>query len=451
MSDGTDSKLSECRLCGAKSAWAQGFVTISGFIGGPRTICVTCWLYDRTYRAFYGRWVFWTVVVVLAGYYQTDSIALALQLALALYGVSYVAVVAHELGHALTAVALGFRVPVLSLGGGIRAKGLVVRNTFVLLGPSPVEGHVVLRPPTTRHYRKKMALILLAGSLTNLILAGLALSAEGVIDSTPVRALAALVTAVNLLLVLNLLPWVSRGTFGQLRSDGLQLLELFKLGDAEIEKRVSDARFAEALVAFHYGAHERAYATIAPALAAAADLQGTHRLLATAVLINAGKKAEGIELTRTYLGTGAGTIDERAILMNNLACALVDGDGAEPTPATLAEADELTTRAMEVLAMTNGVRATRAAVLIEKGAYREACELLSDKRFRLDPPWVRAIVKSGLAVALAGLGERVAAAEALREASRLSPGNAAVQRARERAAHLLQGDDTALACEAAKP
>jgi hypothetical protein len=444
MSSGTPQSLSECTVCHARSAWAPGFVHVSGFIRSSRTVCVTCWQYDRTYRKFYARWAFWTLVVVLAGYFQTGSMVLGAGLALALYGVAYSAVVVHELGHALTAIALGFRVSAFSLGGGVRTKILALRNTFLLLGPSPVEGLVVLHPRTTRHYRKKMALILLAGSAVNLLCALLAINAEGLLEAAPARALAALWTAVNLVFVLNLLPVVSQGAFGPLRSDGLQLLDLLKLGDEAIAKQAGQAPLTEAYLAFQYGDLKHAHAAITPALSSG-DLDANGRVIVTGILIAAGKTEEGIELSRRYLDAADYTDAERAMLMNNLACALVDSSDGVVAPARLAEADELTARAMAVLPMTNAIRATRAAVLIEKGAYGDAHRLLSDKRFRLDPPWIRAGVKATHALALAGLGQTDSAGAALLEATRLDPASAAVKQARERAARMLLAREAEIA------
>jgi tetratricopeptide (TPR) repeat protein len=239
-------------------------------------------------------------------------------------------------------------------------------------------------------------------------------------------------------MVLNLVPAVTNGSFGPLRSDGQQLLDLLKLGDAEIARRVAEGRLTEAHLAFYSGAFERAHAVIAPALESG-DVSGKERVLATAVLIGCGKTEAGIELAKRYLRAGDLTQDERAVLMNNVAWALVDPIHSKLTPTTLAEADELSAAAMEVLPMANAVRGTRGAVLVEQGAYREALALLADARFRLESPWARATVKATLALAFAGLGDAGSAARALREAAELDPGNARVLKARERAAGLLQG------------
>jgi predicted Zn-dependent protease len=167
-------------------------------------------------------------------------------------------------------------------------------------------------------------------------------------------------------------------------------------------------------------------------------LDANGRVLATGVLISTGRTEEGIELSRRYLEGKDYTDAQRAMLMNNLACALVDPSDGRVAPARLAEADELTARAMDVLPMTNAVRATRAAVLIEKGEYRDAHRLLADKRFRLEPPWIRAGIQAALALALAGLGQTESAGAALHRAARLDPGSSTVQRARERAARMLR-------------
>jgi thioredoxin-like negative regulator of GroEL len=446
MPEVSSRELHECPACGAKSPWAPGFVETRTLFGGSRTTCATCWLYNRKFRGVYARWAFGSVMLVTAGYYVSDSAESAVLLALAIYAILYLAVVAHELGHAVTALALGFRVPALSLGGGLHSKVVSWRKTLVLLGPSPVEGLVLISPPSTRHYRKKMALVLVSGAFVFLC-AALGYSLTGV--DTPLFGdlnsdVASLWIGLNLLMVLNLLPVVSNGPFGALRSDGLQLLDLFKLGDKEIEERVRGASFTEAFLAFQYGDLERAYAVIAPALDSG-GMQGKARVLATAVLVSMGKMEAGVVLAKRYLAADDTTLDERAMLMNNVACALVDSESSEITPVKIAEADELTSRAMEILPMTNAVRATRASVLVEMGAYREALALVSDRRFRLESRRTRATVKATLALALAGLGDTDAVARALQEGAALDPLNPHVRRARERAAGMLRGREDTIA------
>jgi tetratricopeptide (TPR) repeat protein len=180
-----------------------------------------------------------------------------------------------------------------------------------------------------------------------------------------------------------------------------------------------------------FGALDRAHAAIAPRIAAN-DLDGTGRVLATAILLTKGSSAEGIDLARRYLAAGDNSEPERAVLMNNLAWALIDAPEGEPTPARLAEADQLSAAAMSFLPRMLAVRGTRGAVLVERGEYRAAAELLDDRRFRLDSRRHRSAVKASLALALAGLGELEPADRALREALALDPDNDRAQRVRAR-------------------
>jgi tetratricopeptide (TPR) repeat protein len=442
MSRRSEPELRECASCGAKSAWQHGFVDATGLFRRGRTLCVTCWRYDRTYRGFYVRCAFWAAVVLFAGYHVTESAAGAALFALDLYACSYVAVVLHELGHALAAVAVGFRVAALSIGGGTRTKAFALRNLFLLVGASPLEGLVLPRPPSTRHYRKKMALVLVAGTAVNVLCAAGTwyLLDPGALGDTA-RGLAALWIAANLAMALNLLPIVSRGALGTLRSDGLQLLELRKMSDDQVEQRVRNAAFVEAYVAFHCNDPERAYAALAPALAAG-ELDGS-RVLATAILFASGRGRDAADLARRCLAADGHTLDEQGMLMNNLACALLDPRADGPSAADIAEADTLSARAMELIPMANAVRATRGGVLVELGRYEEAAALLADKRFRLEPPWNRASVQANLARALAGLGQRERAAAALRTAARLAPGHPHVERARQWVAARAAGPNVA--------
>jgi tetratricopeptide (TPR) repeat protein len=324
-----------------------------------------------------------------------------------------------------------------SIGGGLHMKILRLRRTFVLLGPSPIEGLVLLRPSSTRHYRKKMALILSAGALVNLLCAAIGLyvvSGNGLGPNGLASELAKAWIVLNLIAVLNLYPSTFRGSFGPLRSDGRQLLDLLKTTDEEIETVVSTSRLAEAHIAFVAGNFTLAHAALVQDLQSV-ETSGRGRVLMTAVLLNMGKREEGIDACRRYLAASGNQLLERALLMNNLAWALVDPAGGDVTAARLAEADALSSLALDYLPMMNGVRGTRGTVLVTKGEYRDAVPLLEDKRFRLEARGMRATVKASLALALAGSGHAARAQKALRKATALDPTNVHVHKARERITH----------------
>jgi hypothetical protein len=432
MSNNGEPAVHECKLCGAKSPWQQGFLDRRRpFFGQWYKVCVTCHAYALQFRWFYWRWAFAALTAIFLGTWITGGITTGLLVVLGLYVALYLAVVLHELGHAGTAIALGMRVVAMSLGGGLRTRVFSWRNIFVLLGPSPVEGLVVLSPDTTRHYRKKMALVLFAGPATNVLCALVGVAAFGDAPRTLGSGFVGLWTAANVIMIFNLWPMSTRGAFGQLSSDGLQLLKLIKVSPAEVDKFVRDARLVEAHLAFAFDALDRAHAAIAPNIASN-DLDGKGRVLATAVLVTKGDVAGGIELARRYLRADDNSDLERAVLMNNLAWALIDAPEGELTPARLAEADELSGAAMALLPMMTAVRGTRGAVLVERGKYREAAGLLGDRRFKLESRKRRAAVKATLALALAGLGELESAHRTLREAFALDAGNTRAQRVRAR-------------------
>lgn len=432
MTNDGEPTVHECKRCGAQSPWQHGFLERRLLFLGPRyEVCITCHAYALQFRWFYWRWAFAAVTAAFLGAWITRSITTGALVAVGLYGSLYLALALHELGHAAAAIAVRMRVIAMSLGGGLRTKVFSWRNTFVLLGASPMEGLVVLSPSTTRHYRKKMAAVLLAGPTVNALCAWVGYVLFGAAPRTFASGLVGLWTAANLIMVFNLLPMSTRGKFGQLRSDGQQLLMLLKLKPADVEKLVRDAQLVEAHLAFTFGALDRAHAALAPRIAAD-DLDDKGRVLATAILLTKGSHEADIELARRYLRAPDNGAPERAVLMNNLAWALIDAPQGELTRARLAEADELSAAAMAFLPMVTAVRGTRGAVLVERGEYGEAAELLGDRRFRLGSRKQRAAVKAYLALALAGLGELESAREALREALALDPSDDRVQRARER-------------------
>jgi tetratricopeptide (TPR) repeat protein len=419
----------ECRRCGARSTWAAGFRPERRlFRGGTAEVCVTCWLYDLKHRRFYRAWGLALLVVLAFSYDRTGSVPGALLYTASLYVALFLALVVHEAGHALAGHAMGLRPCALSLGGGPNSKVLRWRDRYVLLSPVPVEGLVVLLPRDAERFRLKMAVTLLAGPLVNIV-AGLLILYLGAGPSEMPDEAARFVLfflVANGLGAMNLWPFEARSQFGVQRSDGRQLLELRKLGDAEIAKRVATAAIVHARIAFHHGDRERAYSLLEEAFPRD-EWPPQAKWLASAALIDLGRLQEGIELTRRCLAADELADFERAVLENNLAFALLDSPGDH-----LAEADELSRAAFEVLPMTMGVRGTRGAVLVAKGDYRAAIALLEDRRFALESKRSRAIVKANLAVAYAGIGDGIPAARALAASAALEPGNAAFERAKTR-------------------
>jgi len=81
--------------------------------------------------------------------------------------------VLHELGHALAARLLGWKVTEIVIGFGRELRRFRVGETRVRLRAVPIEGYVLLSPRSTRRARAKQALIYFAGPLTELLVLGL--------------------------------------------------------------------------------------------------------------------------------------------------------------------------------------------------------------------------------------------------------------------------------------
>src|SRR5690606_22441586 len=142
----------------------------------------------------------------------------------------YLAIVLHELGHFAAARLLGIEIPLMSFGGGLRAKTVKLRDMFLLLSPTPSEGLIIPVYTARKHFRKKALAIFFAGPATNIAAAlpGLLVLLPEESPHLPDVAEVglALWTVINLLLgVTNLFPFSSQSSFGEQRSDGAQILK----------------------------------------------------------------------------------------------------------------------------------------------------------------------------------------------------------------------------------
>ena len=412
----------ECRICGAKSRWTDGFTSMSNPFRKPHHVCVTCRAYRKKYRDYYISFTWWTAFAIVMGYQLTGSSLEAVLFASGVYLSLYLAIVLHEIGHVAAAYAVGADVPVVSFGGGLRAKVVKMRNLFVVFSPTPTEGLMIPVHSTNRNYRMKACMISLAGPVVNLLaaLGGMAILISGGEDLSEYTHGAVLIwTVTNLFLgIENLFSFSRKTALGTQQSDGARIWNIWSKSDEEIRKLLQFQKLIVASLEFHLGDKEKALTLVEREIDQGND-SFQARMLMTAALADTGRLNRGIELGRKYLEDDGTGLMERALFQNNLAFTLFQtGDESD-----LHEADRLSAQAIETLPMILAIKSTRGSILIATGRYEEGLSLLDDKRFKLEKRGHRASVKAMQAVGLASLGNRDRASRLLSAARSLDPAN----------------------------
>ncbi len=136
----------------------------------------------------------------------------------------------HELGHAIVAGRLGWRVRRLVVGFGPVVARFRVRGVSVELRALPIEGFVRCAPKTLDNVRIRSAAIYLAGPGIELLFAGLIGLVVGTrvllspSQDVSVIALQSLALAAVMGGVLNLIPHSSFSAEGEIPNDGLGIL-----------------------------------------------------------------------------------------------------------------------------------------------------------------------------------------------------------------------------------
>ena len=148
--------------------------------------------------------------------------------------------VLHELGHALAARLLGWKVTEVVIGFGRELRRVSVGGTRVRVRAVPVEGYVLIHPTSTVHARWQQALIYFAGPLTELLLlAALAplldFSVPGPQASVGRVALESLGLTAALGAICTLFPYRSQGN----PSDGLGIITSFLASEESFRQRLA--------------------------------------------------------------------------------------------------------------------------------------------------------------------------------------------------------------------
>lgn len=277
--------------------------------------------------------------------------------------VSGVMVAAHEAAHAVVARLLGMDVPLIRVGVGSTLATTAIGRTRVQWSMIPIAGFTLPLVRSPRLVRARLALVILAGPLASGAQALLA--ARWTTESVPGHALQSLLVGTGLMGLANLLPMRLRGSTPG-GSDGWLLLHLPRLTHDEL---LASNEASRVMASIETGALEPEPASLADL---PEDAPGERLGIAALTPLLAERWAEAIALLRSAASRPHRRAEDHALTRNNLAWALVmSGD-----PGVLAEADEASAAAIDVLPWQPAVRNTRGVVLVALGRPGEGRDLL---------------------------------------------------------------------------
>ncbi|MEL7450217.1 MAG: M50 family metallopeptidase [Pseudomonadota bacterium] len=152
--------------------------------------------------------------------------------------------VLHELGHAVMARLLGWRVDGIYLGYGRPVTRFIIFGMLVEVRRLPVEGFVRVTPGNLVQPQLKSALIYLAGPGIELLLAAVVFSATGSPSlagpdtSLWTIALQSMAITAVLSAIMNLIPHTAETENGKAASDGLGFLASFSTPTSVFAERM---------------------------------------------------------------------------------------------------------------------------------------------------------------------------------------------------------------------
>jgi len=329
-------------------------------------------------------------------------------------------IVPHELGHAIVARAVGWRVYQIVIGIG---KPLFKRRWFGILfdiRTIPIGGVTWMTPKDTRWFRTKRFLAVLAGPAVNIAMAlGIVIVLQGSLtnfDLVDLPSAALLFIWANLWVALaNLWPHQSKTGFA-LPSDGKQLLQTLSITKEGIQQAQALQFTFEAMICMEqsdrFGMRSWCDKGLAlhPEDSHLLNLSGINHL-------DEQNYESAREVFLKLLAKENQPASLRFLLLNNLAYA----DALSGNPALIAEADAYSKDAFAGLPWSPAVVGTRGAVLVAMGQYEAGMTLLKKSMEDADSVRSKAENACHLAIALARMGNQEEAQRYLDLARQFDP------------------------------
>ncbi len=370
----------KCDLCGAESTFEIGYKRERrSFRRSYWTLCPACWVRRRQSG---GRWFLWTVPVLgIAGsallWHDGSSELGHLFFNLFLLDLFLIcSIVPHELGHAVVARMLGWRVFRVMIGIGKPAFKWQVLGFCFDFRRLPIGGATLTSPVDLRWFRLKWFLLVLAGPMANgvMVLAVFLLWQGNPRDfdfqSLPLAP--RLFLLVNAwVLVANLVPFQSKSL--NLPSDGRQLINALAFSKEAIEKSRCLRFVREALLCRELGDHAGAREWCNKGLAQYPE-DSTLLNMGGIASLDEGKYQEAREIFLKLVAKETKPGPNRYLFLNNVAyaAALIQD------PQLLPEADACSLEAYLGMGWNAAIVGTRGTVLVAMGNYTEGVKLLTE-------------------------------------------------------------------------
>lgn len=374
--------LYRCMQCGIESAEASCFIGVAA--KGPQLYpvkCITCSQPTErgsNLRPFFGIFggVFFPMLFIVA--LRRSSTVENLTLLLAAVLMQPLLVASHELGHFLTARAVGLEPSLISLGiGPTLWRGKILGVPLRVHG-WPTSGLTYLGSRSLRFLRLRVFLTILMGPITNILLLVVAVAFYGSFARSVGANIVLLWILLNAFFVLaSLLPYRHHRLGQSYRSDGLQLLQVPLKTSADLAVYLAATPVRSALELFKESDFAGARDVCLKGLE---RLPGNPwlRVMLSACQITLGEFNSALVILKPLHDTLATQIPEvRGAVLNNLALAIwLQEINTPQSEQSTPHADELSARAFSMYPCVLAYRSTRALLLVATNRPNEALALL---------------------------------------------------------------------------
>lgn len=413
-----------CDYCGTESELAQAFRKVSLTISGSKFkwICPGC--SRKRQNRFFKRSLTWCGVLAAAGVgllflEPVRGWGFVILNVLLFFVFCLLTILPHELGHAVAAHLVGFRVFRVVTGVGkpfYRRRFLSFSLEFRCL---PLGGFTVATPKERGFSKIKWAFYVSAGLAVNLIIG---VSAYALIPDRPSELMVGhfgvenppgllvflgrslipfqLIFAANILVVLtNIRPREIDLGFGKIPNDGLALIRLPSLSPEKVSLLRAAYYIYESMECNEAGAGKKALAWCDAGLSRFPDHDHLLNLKGITCL-HLGELREARECFQHVLANPKVEPGLRYMLLNNIAYA----DALSGDTALLGEADQYSQETFENCPWIPEFKGTRGTVLVELGQIEKGLLLLRETLGECETDQIKAINACHIALAETKLG-----------------------------------------------